>query len=614
MIKKLSVLFIILSMIDCNQVSREVVAWFPEILQQGEKIRIVYNPTGNEAVIIDAQRIDIIYQFFFKDSNTTMISKMHKRKNYWEVHLEIPGEATLLSFKFEDDKNLVDHQSGRGWIVPICDKGGNRIENTYYWWGQIYLGGIRPDAFPYFKKANELFEKEIKLFPKNYKAYLAKWESELNLNTLDRVKLIGLLDSLVKADPANEELQTLSFHVYSRILNDPDRALQIAGDLTRSGEGKDLDEIVYQSIFLRTYTKASQLIGEMENFVTSYPRSRFIESICFRLGNYYLQMREESRAKICFEKLNERDPENLPNKLTLASMEVNNKNYEIARRLLEEAKSICTEETLKKKNLWLHPGKRKNQLSLDLCQVYSSTAKLAYEMGDFEESIKHRKRVIDLGTPFPAFEWVEIGNASLRLKRNEDAESAFLRAIAINSEQEDAIQKLKTLYLARGGEGNKFEAYLENEIREQLKISQKPAPDFEAVDLDEERVRLFDLKGKIVVLCFWDSWNTTCLQEIPHLNELVEELRNVESVVFWAISSEYKSSIKRVIENTLFNYRQFYNGAQIEELLGVIGYPTHIIIDTEGIIRFKYVGYTIDIKQRLRQNIQYIIKERNIIS
>lgn len=50
-------------------------------------------------------------------------------------------------------------------------------------------------------------------------------------------------------------------------------------------------------------------------------------------------------------------------------------------------------------------------------------------------------------------------------------------------------------------------------------------PNFEAMTLQNEKLRLQDLKGKIVILNFWASWCGPCVEEFPSLIKLVEEMK-----------------------------------------------------------------------------------------
>ncbi len=64
----------------------------------------------------------------------------------------------------------------------------------------------------------------------------------------------------------------------------------------------------------------------------------------------------------------------------------------------------------------------------------------------------------------------------------------------------------------------------------------RPAPDFQATDLDGHAVSLADLRGKYVVLNFWATWCEPCVQEWPELDQLAERLTDRDDVVVVALS------------------------------------------------------------------------------
>lgn len=613
MIKKVSLILLTLIIIlNCGKKQRQAVSWFPLEPQCDEKIKIKYNQQSKEAQLVDAQ-ILLICQFYFNNSDSLLIVPMKKEKNNWQIEIDPPKQTFLLSFKFEDELNRTDDNHGRGWNVFVRDKDNNIAKNSHYYQGQIYSGKIRPDAYSDYKKAILEFKQEIKLYPKNYMAWFDKWEAKENLSISNRQEIVQKLDSLLAVSLESRELLKLSFYTNWKILQKYSKAIDVGEKLlNKFSQTTNIDEIAYSLIFLKYNKNLSKKINELEKFIARYPNSRLIEAAYFRLGNYYLRSNELHKAEQVFEKLDRIAPDNFENKLTLTTMEINNKNYSRAKKLLEQAKNHSSIKELRKEYPWLHPGKRLNRLNLNLCQIYSTIASLDYAEGNFTEAIKNRKAVIKLGTPFPAFEWVGIGNAYLKLKNAELAKKAFIKALTINPKQQDAIQFLKRLYVNDKTSEIGFNDYINNAINDELRASAKLAPDFEAIDLGGNKFRLSDMRGKIIVLYFWDSWSIVCDREIPELDKLVADFKDNNFVEFWAISIEYKTSIEKYLQNKKFDYHKFYNGNEIKKLYRVIGFPTHIVIDSNGYLRYKYIGYNSNIKQKLKDNIQFLLKERDI--
>jgi cytochrome c biogenesis protein CcmG, thiol:disulfide interchange protein DsbE len=50
------------------------------------------------------------------------------------------------------------------------------------------------------------------------------------------------------------------------------------------------------------------------------------------------------------------------------------------------------------------------------------------------------------------------------------------------------------------------------------------APDYAAVDIEGNPVRLADLRGEVVLLNVWATWCPPCLEEMPSMQRLYEDL------------------------------------------------------------------------------------------
>ncbi len=119
-------------------------------------------------------------------------------------------------------------------------------------------------------------------------------------------------------------------------------------------------------------------------------------------------------------------------------------------------------------------------------------------------------------------------------------------------------------------------------------VAGQMAKDFEAYDIDGNKVSLKSLKGKIVVLNFWFTQCKPCVIEMPKLNKLTEKYN--KDVVFLSITFDKKESVKKLLETHTFNYTHITDNEKIIADYNVVGFPTHIIVDKNGEIILRKVG------------------------
>ncbi|MCZ4243744.1 TlpA family protein disulfide reductase [Pedobacter punctiformis] len=121
-------------------------------------------------------------------------------------------------------------------------------------------------------------------------------------------------------------------------------------------------------------------------------------------------------------------------------------------------------------------------------------------------------------------------------------------------------------------------------------------------DMNGNKYDLRDSTGKVIVLNFWFINCPPCKNEIPLLNELVTTYKD-KNVVFLAIALDEKHDLKDFLKTTSFNYNIVDGGRYIANKYGVKGYPTHVVIDKSGFIKFSTLGLAINTVHWLEKSI-----------
>ena len=119
---------------------------------------------------------------------------------------------------------------------------------------------------------------------------------------------------------------------------------------------------------------------------------------------------------------------------------------------------------------------------------------------------------------------------------------------------------------AKGGSGNGMSPQLEALVG-------AIAPAFELPLLEGERIRLEDLRGKIVLLDFWATWCGPCIASLPKLNEIAQEYRGV-NVQLIAVNIEQKP-------------------AEIKSMLGKLEIKPTVALDSDGAVARAYFAEAI---------------------
>jgi peroxiredoxin len=118
------------------------------------------------------------------------------------------------------------------------------------------------------------------------------------------------------------------------------------------------------------------------------------------------------------------------------------------------------------------------------------------------------------------------------------------------------------------------------------------APNFTLPGLDGKMVSLADYKGKVVFLNIWATWCPPCVEEMPSMEKLHQELKD-KGLEILAVSIDV-SGAKAVIpfmkkHKLSFSALTDTKGA-IKSLYQTTGIPESFIIDKDGIIAEKVIG------------------------
>jgi len=121
----------------------------------------------------------------------------------------------------------------------------------------------------------------------------------------------------------------------------------------------------------------------------------------------------------------------------------------------------------------------------------------------------------------------------------------------------------------------------------------KPAPDFTLKAVDGRTISLSSLRGKVVLVNFWATWCPPCREEMPSMEEMY---RNYAPGGLEILAINVEEDGPEVLPDFLKENPHTFPvlmdvEAKAQNSYGVFQFPETFVVDRNGIIIDKVIGY-----------------------
>ncbi|WP_066832683.1 redoxin domain-containing protein [Rufibacter ruber] len=573
----------------------------------GQEIKLTYNPAGTNLANVSSVTA-LVYAYNDDKPNVQEVA-MAKTKNGWEGNFkpapEVDGAVVL--FRHEE---TIDHNKGKGYPFYLYDAKKQPVAGAAFGLGAMraeWGSFIELDRDP--KQALELLEQEEARFPARKREVLP-----IKLYTLMAVykgdegkqKVKAELDALSKEPNLTvKDLSTLATY-YGRV-GEKEKAAAFADQVkAKEPKGEYVQSQRRMAYFMeKDPDKRKELAFA---FAADFPAYEQLPSL---LGSIAIDYAVEGKMQE-FESLLQKYPsvgtsgtynsaawklyesgENLPQAKALAQ-----KGYQLAQKEV-------TQPTAKKDEFTPASDWKKSR-EYALGQIADTYGAILLKEGDKAGAAQYlaeaytytRGRSTSINDRY-----AEVLAASPDRAR---AQKTLEEIVASGNSTPKVKGYLKDLYTQAKGETGfdtywaKVEAPAIEKLRADLKkkiISEK-APSFELLDLNGKPVSLASLKGKTVIVDFWATWCGPCVASFPGMQQAVNKFKDDDKVAFvfvnsWENGEDKKKSAGDFMAKKNYTFQVLLDDQnKMIEAYKVTGIPTKFVLDGNGNIRFKSVGYS----------------------
>lgn len=601
-----SIIAVLFLAIGCSKNAPEPKFSFaPKAPKPNELITLRFNQDSTK--LKDVKTVKAFVYFYDIDLIKTEELTLKNEDGVLKGTISVPDSAKGLVAKITDEEgNIIDNNNNKGYSVLFYDKNGKVLPGALAGLAYCYANwGYNLDMETDRSTAFDLFNKEFATNPNLKEKYL---------NTY--LFLINRLNSAQAKDLITKELEPY--------FNKTDLSEKVLTEIViwltnfKSPKAKDYETLLFQKYPQSEYFQSKKYqefrnanldkkIKMLDEFEKNYPNSEYLQTM---YGRVLLEKAQSNNVNDLKDfALKNKNKISLDYFYRVIDLLINSDDkkqlgLELANYALEKAE---LDLKLQKNKVPNYASKQEWEKSLNgLVGTAKYYLALAQKSLNKEEAFYNFEEAYKLTLGKDPDINLEYSHILIEKKEFEKAQTILEKDLMLGKLSEEGENALKEAYTKNNKNTKSFDDYIskiKEEANKELVAKIKanlvnlPAPDFNLNDLEGKSVTLSQFKGNIVVIDFWATWCSPCLNSFPGMAKAVNKYANDNNVKFlfinvWERVDDKVANAKEFLKKNGYPFHILMDlDSKVVESYKVTGIPTKIFVDKNGNIRYKSVGF-----------------------